>query len=70
MRSFGRRASLILLLLLFLAVLELGLGRGMALGRFFAFMEIGGVALVMLWKVVLVVIVVLWLRSALRGKGD
>jgi hypothetical protein len=42
----------------------------MSLGRFFAFMEIGGFALGMLWKVILVVIVVLWLSSALNKKGD
>jgi ABC-type polysaccharide/polyol phosphate export permease len=70
MRSLGRRASLLLILLLILAAVEFGFGRGMALGRIFAFMEIGGFALGMLWKVVLVVIVVLWLRSMLGKKGD
>jgi len=65
-----RRFSLLIFLLVLLALVELGFRRGMSLGRFFAFMEIGGFALGMLWKVILVVIVVLWLSSALNKKGD
>jgi hypothetical protein len=65
-----RRFSLLIFLLVLLAAVELGFRRGMSFGRFFAFMDIGGFALGMMWKVVLVVIVLLWLKSALGKKGD
>ena len=41
---------------------------GAALGRMMAFAEVAGFALGMLWKVVLAVVVIFWLRSAFRRK--
>jgi hypothetical protein len=70
MRPAARRAFLLLSAFLVLVLAGEVFGRGLMLGRMFAFAEFAGFALGMLWKLVLVAVVLLWLRSALGKKQD